>query len=38
MRNLSIAGSVRKADTADQMAQLVAASGGKRLMYRDLVA
>ena len=29
---------VREADTADQMGQLVAASVGKRLMYRDLVA
>ena len=29
---------VREADTADQMAQLVAASVGKRLMYRDLIA
>ena len=28
---------VREADTADQMAQLVAASVGKRLMYRDLI-
>ena len=29
---------VREADTADQMAALVAASVGKRLMYRDLIA
>ena len=29
---------VREADTADQMAQLVAASVGKRLLYRDLIA
>ena len=29
---------VREADAADQMAQLVAASVGKRLMYRDLIA
>ena len=29
---------IREADTADQMAQLVAASVGKRLMYRDLIA
>ena len=27
-----------EADTADQIAQLVAASVGKRLMYRDLIA
>ena len=29
---------VREADTAEQMAQLVAASIGKRLMYGDLIA
>ena len=29
---------VREADTADQTAELVAASVGKRLMYRDLIA
>ena len=29
---------VREADTADQVAELVAASVGKRLMYRDLIA
>ena len=29
---------VREADTAEQMAQLVAASVGKRLMYGDLIA
>ena len=28
----------RNADTADQMADVVAAMTGKRLMYRDLVA
>lgn len=28
---------VRVADTADQMEQLVAASVGKRSMYRDLI-
>ena len=29
---------VREADTADQMAELVAASVSTRLMYRDLIA